>query len=54
MTSQQWSAVRAVARAALVCATAFGLRLDAVQIGAIQLAGEAVLQAGVQFFPPKP
>lgn len=38
-------ALRAVLRAAIVCATAFGLRLTADQVAAIQLAAEAVMSA---------
>ena len=38
------SAIRAAIRAAVVCATAFGLKLSAEQVAAIQLAAEAGLQ----------
>lgn len=36
--------VRLAIRAALVCATAFGLQLSAEQIAAVMLAAEAVLR----------
>lgn len=39
------SALRALVRAALVCATAFGLDLSAEQVAAVQLVAESVLQA---------
>ena len=44
MTTQYASRVRLAIRAALVCATAFGLGLSAEQVAAVQLAGEAILQ----------
>lgn len=37
------SALRSLVRAAVVCATAFGLRLSVDQVAAIQLATEAVI-----------
>jgi len=52
LTNPQVSALRALFRAALVCVTAFGLKLSADQVAAIQLGGEAVLQAVVQFTNP--
>lgn len=48
LTDPQLSAMRAVVRACLVVATAFGLRLSAEQVAAVQLAGEALLQAYTQ------
>lgn len=39
------SAIRALVRATLVCATAFGLDLTAEQVAAVQLVAETVLQA---------
>lgn len=44
-SDKQAQALRSVLRAAIVCATAFGLRLTADQVAAIQLAAEAVLSA---------
>lgn len=44
MRSLSKSNVRAVIRAALVAATAFGLGLSAEQVAAVQLLAEAVLQ----------
>lgn len=37
------TAIRSLLRALLVCATAFGLRLTADQVAAIQLAAEAAI-----------
>ena len=39
------SQTRALIRAVIVCVTAFGLKLSAEQVGAIQLVAEAGLQA---------
>lgn len=39
------TAIRSLLRALLVCATAFGLRLTADQVAAIQLAAEAAITA---------
>lgn len=39
------SQIRALIRAALVCVTAFGLKLSVDQVAAVQLTGEALLQA---------
>lgn len=39
------SQVRALLRAGLVCVTAFGLKLSADQVAAVQLFAEAALQA---------
>lgn len=50
MNSRKASAVRFAIRAALVCATAFGLNLSADQVAAVQLVGEALLQLHAQFF----
>lgn len=44
------SAVRTLVRAAVVCLTAFGLDLSADQVAAVQLATEAVIQAGRAWF----
>ena len=44
------SAFRTLIRAGVVCATAFGLKLSADQVAAIQLATEAVIQAGRAWF----
>jgi len=44
-SDKQAQALRAVLRAAIVCATAFGLKLTADQVAAIQLAAEAILTA---------
>jgi len=44
-SDKQAQALRAVLRAAIVCATAFGLKLTADQVAAIQLAAEAILSA---------
>lgn len=40
------TAIRSLIRALLVCATAFGLRLTADQVAAIQLAAEAAITLG--------
>lgn len=42
------TAVRAFVRAVTVCATAFGLKLTADQVAAVQIVVEAALQLGVQ------
>lgn len=39
------SQIRALIRAALVCVTAFGFKLSADQVAAVQLLAEAGLQA---------
>jgi hypothetical protein len=52
LTDSRSSAVRAVLRAALVCVTAFGFKLDAAQVAAIQMLGEAILAAAVQLTTP--
>lgn len=41
------STIRFGVRAAVACATAFGLDLTADQVAAVQLAVEAILQIGV-------
>jgi hypothetical protein len=43
------SALRALIRAGVVCATAFGLKLSADQVAGIQLLTEAIIQAVAQF-----
>lgn len=48
MTDRQASALRAVLRAVLVCLTAFGFDMSADQVAAVQLLGEAILQASTQ------
>lgn len=40
------SALRSLLRAAVVCGTAFGLKLTADQVAAIQLVIESILQLG--------
>lgn len=52
LTDKKASAVRAVIRAGVVCATAFGLKLSVEQVAAVQLATEAVLQAATQLTSP--
>lgn len=52
LTDSKTSALRAVLRAVLVCVTAFGFRLDAAQVAAVQLLGEAILAAAVQLSTP--
>lgn len=47
------SKIRMAVRAAVVCATAFGLKLDANQVAAIYLVTEAVLQFFVKDTPDK-
>jgi len=49
LTNPQVSALRALFRAGLVCVTAFGLKLSAEQVAAVQLLGEAVLAGSVAF-----
>lgn len=44
------SALRTVLRAAIVIATAFGWKLSADQVAAVQLGIEALLQAGQQWY----
>jgi hypothetical protein len=44
------SALRTILRAAIVIATAFGWKLSADQVAAIQLGIEALLQAGQQWY----
>jgi hypothetical protein len=48
ITSHYASKIRMAVRAALVCATAYGLRLDASQVAATQLVAEALLQLVVR------
>ncbi len=43
LSKERGSRVRAFVRAALVAVTAFGLKLDPAQVGAIQLVAEAFL-----------
>ena len=45
LSDSRASALRTRLRAAVVCATAFGLKLSAEQVAAVQLATEAVIQA---------
>lgn len=47
------SKIRMAVRAVVVCATAFGLKLDANQVAAIYLVTEAVLQFFVKDTPDK-
>lgn len=47
------SKIRMVVRAVVVCATAFGLKLDANQVAAVYLVTEAVLQFFVKDTPDK-
>lgn len=49
MSNRQSSALRALLRAVLICATAFGLDLSPEQVAAVQLVAEAALQAHAQF-----
>lgn len=49
INENQGSLLRSIVRVGLVLVTAFGLRLDATQIGAIQMAAETLLQAAVQW-----
>lgn len=51
LDSGQGVALRALLRALLVLLTAFGLQLTAEQVGAIQLAAEAVLGVLVRVTP---
>lgn len=44
------SALRTVLRAAIVIGTAFGWKLTAEQVAAVQLGIEALLQAGQQWY----
>jgi hypothetical protein len=44
ITSSYASKIRLAVRSAVVCATAFGLRLSADQVAAVQLVAEALLQ----------
>lgn len=46
------SKVRMLVRAVVVCATAFGLQLDANQVAGVYLLTEAVLQFFVKDTPP--
>lgn len=46
------SSARALLRALVVAATAFGLKLSVDQVGAVQLVLEAALQAGQQLVKP--
>jgi hypothetical protein len=46
------SKIRVLVRAVVVCATAFGLSLDANQVAAIYLVTEALLQFFVKDTPP--
>ena len=48
MTTQYASKVRLAVRAALVCITAFGLKLSGDQVAAVQLVAEALLQLVVR------
>jgi hypothetical protein len=48
ITVQYASKIRMAVRAVLVAVTAFGLNLSAEQVGAIQLAAEALLQLVVK------
>ena len=48
ITSQYASKIRMAIRAVLVAVTAFGMNLSAEQVGAIQLAAEALLQLVVK------
>lgn len=50
---QQGTALRMLLRAVLVLVTAFGLSLTAEQVGAVQLAAEAVLALLVKVTPDK-
>ena len=45
LSDSRASALRTLLRAAVVVATAFGLKLSAEQVAAVQLATEAVIQA---------
>jgi hypothetical protein len=45
LSDSRASALRTLLRAAVVCSTAFGLKLSAEQVAAVQLATEAVIQA---------
>lgn len=47
------SKIRMAVRAVVVCATAFGLKLDANQVAAVYLVTEAVLQFFVKDTPDK-
>lgn len=49
----QGTSLRFLLRAVLVCVTAFGLRLTAEQVGAVQLLAEAVLGVLVRVTPNK-
>lgn len=49
INENQGSLLRSVLRAALVCVTAFGLHLSTDQVAAVQLIGEALLQAAVRW-----
>lgn len=49
LNENRGSLIRSVIRAGVVLVTAFGLDLTPEQIGAIQLAAEAVLQAAVRW-----
>jgi hypothetical protein len=47
LTNSRQSAIRAAIRAAVVCVTAFGLKLSVDQVAAIQLATEAAIALAV-------
>jgi len=49
MTPAQASALRAFARVAIACATAFGLKLSPTQIVAVQAVAEAAINLPVQW-----
>lgn len=51
LDSAQGTALRTLVRAVVVCATAFGFRLDAEQVAAVQLLTEAVLGVLVRVTP---
>lgn len=46
------SAIRALIRALILCATAFGFKLTVDQVAAVQLVAEALIQIGTQWMSP--